>query len=230
MKKRAIAAGVTGLALVIPVAAEAHVTVQPPEAPAGSFTRLDVRVPNETDKADTVKVEVEMPDGFYFASYEPVPGWTIEVAKQKLDEPVEIEEGFEATEEVTNVTFEAEDGAGIPPGAFQDFGLSVLIPDAVGETLTFPAIQTYDDGEVVRWVGPPDADEPAPTVTVDEAEDDHHAAETDDADDVADADDDSEAAEVDDEDDGNGLAIAALVIGGLGFLFGGASLARSRKS
>ncbi|HYH61493.1 MAG TPA: YcnI family protein [Solirubrobacterales bacterium] len=227
MQKRAIAAGVAGLALVIPVAAEAHVTVQPPEAPAGSFTRLDVRVPNETDNADTVKVEVEMPDGFYFASYEPVPGWTVDVETQMLDDPVEIEEGFEATEEVTNVTFEAEDGTGIPPGAFQDFGLSVLIPEAPGETLAFPALQTYDDGEVVRWVGPADADEPAATLTVDEAEDDHHAA---DADDEADDAEDTEVAEVDDEDDGNGLAIAALLVGGLGFLFGGASLARSRKS
>lgn len=232
MQKQAIAVGIAVVALAVPALAEGHVTIQPPEAPAGSFTRLDVRVPNETDNANTIKVEVELPDGFYFASYEPVPGWSVDVKTKKLDEPVEIEEGFEATEEVTNLTFEAEDGAGVPPGAFQDFGLSVLIPDAVGETLTFPAVQTYDDGEVVRWVGPADAEEPAATVTVEAGEGDHHAAaEEDDAGEEQESD-EAEKAETDDEDedDGNGIAIAALVVGGLGFLFGGASLARSRKS
>ena len=35
-------------------------------------------------------------------------------------------------------------------------------PDEPGTSLTFKALQTYDDGEVVRWIGAPDADEPAP--------------------------------------------------------------------
>ena len=35
-----------------------------------------------------------------------------------------------------------------------------------GEKLTFKALQTYEDGEVVRWIGPEDADEPAPVVTL----------------------------------------------------------------
>ena len=230
MSKRVIAFGVAGLALAIPAGAAAHVTVQPTEAPAGSFTRLDVRVPNETDNANTTKVEVEMPDEFYFASYEPVAGWSAEIQTEKLDEPVEIEEGFEATDQVTTVTFEA-DGEGIPPGAFQDFGLSVLIPGEPGDTLTFPALQTYDDGEVVRWVGEPDSEEPAATVTVDEAEDDHHAAATDDdATEHEEGDDADDTAADDSDDDSDGMTIAALALGGLGFLMGGVSLARSRKS
>ena len=38
-----------------------------------------------------------------------------------------------------------------------------------GDTLQFKALQTYDGGEVVRWIGPEDADEPAPTVTLEAA-------------------------------------------------------------
>ena len=45
----------------------------------------------------------------------------------------------------------AEDG--IPPGAFQDFGLSVQIPGKAGDKLTFKALQTYSNGEIVRWIG-----------------------------------------------------------------------------
>lgn len=223
--KKTICAAAAGAFLILPAAAGAHVTVQPPEVPAGTFTRIDVRVPNEEDDASTTKVEVQLPDGFYFASFEPVPGWSVEEKTEKLDDPVTIEEGFEATEQVTTVTWTA-DGDGLPPGSFQDFGLSVLIPDAEGETLTFPAIQTYDNGDVVRWIGPPDADEPASTVSVDEAEDDHHGAVEDDGDEA-----DPESASVtnEDDDDGNGMAIAALIMGALGFAAGGASLARTRK-
>jgi periplasmic copper chaperone A len=43
-------------ALAAPAAAQAHVTLQPTEVPAGGFTRLDVRIPNERDNADTTKV------------------------------------------------------------------------------------------------------------------------------------------------------------------------------
>lgn len=70
-------------------AAQAHVTLQPEEAPAGGFTRLDVRVPNERDNKGTTKVHVQMPPGFIFASYEPIPGWEGKIEKRKLAEPVE---------------------------------------------------------------------------------------------------------------------------------------------
>lgn len=211
-------------ALSLPALAQGHVTVQPAEAPAGAFTRVDVRVPNEKDDEGTAKVQVQMPDGFYFASYEPVAGWDVEVEKEDLDEPVEIEEGFEATEQVTQITWTAQDGTTIPPGAFQDFGLSVLVPGEAGDTLTFKALQTYEGGEVVRWIGSPDSDEPAPTVAVTEGGEDHHGA--------ASEDEDAEHAEAaaGDSDDGDGMSMAALIVGGLGFLFGGASLVRSRRS
>ena len=45
--------------------------------------------------------------------------------------------------------------------------MSLKMPDGkAGEALTFKALQTYEDGEVVRWIGPEDADEPAPVVTL----------------------------------------------------------------
>ena len=50
--------------------------MQPSTAPAGGFTRLDVRVPNERDDTGTMKVDVKLPPGIVTASYEPVPGWT----------------------------------------------------------------------------------------------------------------------------------------------------------
>ena len=45
------------------------------------------------------------------------------------------------------------------------FPLSIRIPDgSKGTVLTFKALQTYRGGEVVRWIGKPDSEAPAPQV------------------------------------------------------------------
>ena len=158
------AAAAVAAALALPATASAHVTLQPSTAPADGFTRLDVRVPNERDDAGTVKVDVQLPPGFAFVSYEPRPGWKVTVKREKLDEPIEVEGGFEVDEGVSQITWS---GGLIGPGEFVDFGLSLRMPKGeAGEKLTFKALQTYEDGEVVRWIGPEDADEPAPVVTL----------------------------------------------------------------
>ncbi len=160
---RTVAAAVAA-ALALPAAASAHVTLQPSTAPADGFTRLDVRVPNERDDAATVKVDVQLPPGFAFVSYEPRPGWKVAVERGKAEQPIEVEGGFEVDEEVRRITWS---GGRIGPGEFVDFGLSLRMPKGeAGDKLTFKALQTYEDGDVVRWIGPEDADEPAPVVTL----------------------------------------------------------------
>ena len=222
--KKQISVALLAVALAAPAMADAHVTVQPDTVPAGSFARLDVRVPNERQDASTEQVEVKLPDGFIFVSYEPVPGWSVEVKEEKLDTPVESH-GEQITEQVATVTFTADSpAAAIQPGQFRDFGLSVGVPKdaAEGDVLTFPAIQTYDSGEVVRWIGDPESEAPAAQVTLTAAEQEHGAADAE----------ESEAAEsgADDEDDSNALAIVALVVGAAGLGLGGFALARSRRT
>ncbi len=220
MKFRTAIALTAVFVLAVPAGAGAHVTLQPEEATAGDFTVLDVRVPNERDDASTAKVDVQLPPGFPFASYQPVPGWSVKVRMEKLTKPL-TSHGEKITEQVSQMTWTADGSAsGIQPGQFQDFPISVQIPDEPGSTLTFKALQTYDDGEVVRWIGAPESDEPAPQVAVTEGSEGHHGA-------AAETDDES----ADDSDhDSHGLAIAALIVGALGLLAGGAALLRSRKS
>jgi periplasmic copper chaperone A len=213
-------AGVMALALVLAPAAFAHVTVQPNEAAAGQFTRLDVRVPNEQDDKATTKVVVQFPDGFAFVSYEPVPGWKTSVKMEKAPTPIESE-GETATEQVGQVTWTGSGADGkIGPGQFQDFGLSAQIPDKPNTTLTFKALQTYEGGEVVRWIGAPDSEEPAPQVKVVAGGEEHGAA--------SDTEQTSSSSDDDDEDD-DVLPIIAIVVGGLGLLMGGFALLRSRR-
>jgi uncharacterized protein len=222
MNRRTITiAAAIAASLMLPAAAGAHVTLQPSEATTGGFARLDVRVPNEDPSKATTKVEVQMPPGFADASYEAVPGWKVAVAKRKLATPVKTDEGDTLTEEVATITFAAT-GKGIEPGEFQDFGLSVGLPKRpAGTKLTFKALQTYAGGNVVRWIGAPGSDHPAPQVTLIA---DKAAAAT-----PASSATPATTAAPDDGEDSTTLPIIALIVGALGLLAGGAALVRARS-
>jgi periplasmic copper chaperone A len=207
-----LAAALLATLTLAPVAA-AHVTLQPEEAPAGGFTRLDVRVPNERDNADTTKVVVQFPPGFLSVSTEPVPGWDSEIGMRKLDKPVE-QFGEQVTEEVGRITYT---GGAIRPGEFQDFGLSLGVPDKPGSTATFKAVQTYSNGEVVRWIGPPDSEEPAPHVKLTAAAAEAGGGGAQPAGQPA-------AEEGDDDGGSDTLAIIALIVGIAGLAAGLAAL------
>jgi uncharacterized protein len=220
MKRRTVAIVIAAGALAVPAAAQAHVTVQPTSAPAGASTVLDVRVPNERDDASTVKVDVKLPPGFVSASWESTPGWTVRAVKQKLSKPIQTDDG-PIDEQIGEIIWTASGKkAGIQPGEFRDFPLSVLIPGKAGQTLTFKALQTYSNGEVVRWIGAPDADEPAPQLKLTSAD----AAPRQQA--------NSQRVPVAvkaDDGGSNGLSIVALVVGALGLLVGGAALVVARR-
>ncbi len=164
----AIAALTAVAALAIPAAASAHVTINPNTSTAGAFTKLDVRVPNEQSNASTVKLQLQFPDGFASASYEPRADWRVKVTRAKLATPVQTDDG-PITEGVKTITWTGS-GSGlgkIGADQFMDFPLSVQIPEnAAGKTLLFKAIQTYSNGDVVRWIGAADSEHPAPHVTV----------------------------------------------------------------
>ena len=161
MKKTLTLLAIAGSLVGVP-AASAHVTVNPNEVAADSFSRFAIRVPNERPNAETTKIVVRLPRNMYFISLQPKPGWKRTVTMEKLDPPVELE-GEMQTERVATVTWE---GGKIAPGEFDEFGISAKVPDAPGQTLAFPANQTYSNGEVVRWIGAADSETPASRVTL----------------------------------------------------------------
>ena len=85
--------------------------------------------------------------------------------------------------------------------------------------LTFKALQTYSNGEVVRWIGPPDSEEPAPQVELTAAEEEGASAPAA----------QEPAAPAEEDDDGNELAIAALVVGIAGLAAGLTALFFARR-
>lgn len=176
MKKRtiaaSIAAGTTALLLLgAPLAASAHVHVDPDQATPGSYTTLTFRVPTESATAGTVKLVVDLPTDHPFTSvsYLPIAGWTTTVDTEKLSKPVTAEGGT-ITEAPVRVTWTAGSGVSIAPGQFQQFTISAgAVPD-VG-SLALPTHQTYSDGTVVDWTEATPAsgkepEHPAPTLYV----------------------------------------------------------------
>jgi uncharacterized protein YcnI len=153
-------------AAALPAAASAHVSLHPNEVPTGAYATLGLRVPNESEKANTVKIAVQLPPGFTDVSPEFIPGWTPKIRNVKLAQPVLSDDG-PITEGVREIVWEGKGADGkIPPGQFLNFPISTEIPGKAGSTITFKVLQYYDDGEVARWIGPPGSDEPAPDIDV----------------------------------------------------------------
>lgn len=233
MRRRVTFSAALLCSLALPGIAQAHVSLHPNEVPAGSFATLDIRVPNETDNANTIKLAVQMPPGFLDVSTEYMPGWTAKVLTAKLAKPVQTADG-EVTEQVREVIWTGDGKQGvIPPGQFLDFPISTEIPGKEGEELTFKALQYYDNGEVVRWIGGPSSEEPAPKIDVTAPGgvlQDVAGSETAPPPKSSSAGGETESAGSSASGDSasKGLGIAALIVGALGLLAGCAALIRLR--
>lgn len=165
----AAALGVVALVVVgTAMPATAHITANPRAAEKGSYAKISFRVPNERPKAGTTKVEVFLPAEHVIASVSirKVPGWTASLEKRKLDQPITSGEQ-PVTEVVSKITWT---GGKIAPGEFEEFDVSMGRLPENADQLLFKAIQTYENGEVVRWIedpapeGQPQPKNPAPMI------------------------------------------------------------------
>ncbi|WZH37988.1 MAG: YcnI family protein [Microbacterium enclense] len=233
-----LAAG-AALAVGVPLAASAHVTVNPNTATPGSYATVNFRVPTESETASTVKIAVTLPTDTPLSAVlvQPVPGWTATVEKGALPAPVEVE-GNTLTEAPLKIVWQADPGVGIGQDQFQIFS-AVLGPVPDTGHLVLPAEQTYSDGSVVDWAATPDevaADdslEPAPVLYVNDtpptAEHSHGAASAAPSSKGHDADAMASGSSSDSSDVALGLSIAALVVGAIGAVLGALAFARRPK-
>ncbi|MCP3754962.1 YcnI family protein [Streptomyces sp. TBY4] len=230
------AALAAGSVLLLSGTAFAHVSVQPVgEAAKGGYATLNFKVPNERDGASTTQLEVNFPVDQPLSSVMPqdIPGWTVNVEKTKLDKPLTVH-GKQINEAVTKVTWS---GGKIEPGKFQQFPVSVGKLPENAEQMVFKAIQTYDNGEVVRWIEEPkegaaEPQTPAPVLKLTAAGADHHDAAKKPADEAKNSDahkdgHDTAAAKSGSDTTARALGVAGIVIGLGGVAFGIASRRRT---
>ena len=159
----AIAAGAV-LALAIPLAASAHVTIGTNQADPGSYPVIDFRVPTESATATTTAIDITLPTETPFGAVSTVPveGWDAQL----------VREG----DTVTHVIWSAQPGHELTADQYGVF--PVLLGDVPDTgSIVLPVAQTYSDGTVVEWADTSeDGEHPAPVLYVnDEPAADHHA-------------------------------------------------------
>lgn len=230
-KLKIVAALAAFTALLMPGVGSAHVTVSPTESPAEGYAMLNFVVPHGCDDAATTSVAVKMPAQVISATPGVVAGWQIKAKEGKLPQPAE-QHGETITEGVRQVTWT---GGPLDPHQLEQFPLSVAFSGAEGDVAEFKVIQGCEGGKETAWIqttveGEEEPESPAPFVTLTAAGDEHgsvKATNDGEAEAMVEA---EPASGSDSGDSGDGLAIAALIVGALGLLAGGGALITARRS
>jgi uncharacterized protein YcnI len=139
------------LGAVMAPGAAAHVTIQPATSRPADLQRYRVIVPNEEASAATVGVDVKLPPQITFALAEQVAGWHTTLVR--------------SGGAISELRWR---GGPVPPGGYAELRFIARNPVRTGR-VEWKALQRYDDGDVVRWIGGASSDTPAPAVTLSES-------------------------------------------------------------
>jgi uncharacterized protein YcnI len=214
--------------LVSAAPALGHVTANPGKAEAGGYSYHAFRVGHACEGSPTTKVSVSIPDGVVSVKPQEVAGWTIAITRGPITPYEQHRE--KVSEGVKEVSWT---GGPLPDDHMQQFGISMKLPDKAGQTIHFPTVQTCKQG-VNRWIdipvaGQSEPETPAPGIELLAKAEEEKAAAVTPAKTEQPASEETQAGRVSSEDDNQTLAVVALVIGALGLLTGGASLAMVRR-
>jgi uncharacterized protein YcnI len=157
-KLAVVAVVVTGVVMLTAGAAFAHVEIEREgEVTAQGVVNATLSVPNESDTNATKTIELVFPASpkLTSATAEDANGFTATVNK-------------DAAGDVTSITWT---GGEITGDDEVEFPMTVGDFPADTDTVEFKALQTYDDGNVVRWIEPTPAgaeepEHPAPVLYV----------------------------------------------------------------
>ena len=146
--RRALAAATCTAGAVVAAGqpAGAHATFAEVGVPAESEQRITMFVPEERGPTvHNVGIDLRVPAGWSAVGCQQVAPWTCQAADGGVIKWTKAP-GAAPSEADTMFVFTVRTGA---PG-----------------TVSVPVVQTYDSGEVVRWIGPADAEEPAAFIEV----------------------------------------------------------------
>jgi uncharacterized protein YcnI len=135
------------LVVLMAPAAAAHVQVRPATAAPEDPVLFEVLAPNERDER-TIEIELAIPSGVIPFSYGDAPGWRRSL---RLNQD----------ESVRSIVWRGR----LRPDGFARFAFLASTPSREGD-IAWKAIQTYEDGRKVRWIGAPGSEEPAAVTTV----------------------------------------------------------------
>lgn len=229
MRRLTVLLGVLVASAALALPAQAHVTANPNEGPAGGFFKTSFRVGHGCEGEPTTAVRIRIPEGVVSVKPQVVPGWEIELTEGPIA-PYD-NHGETVTEGVTEVAWV---GGSLPDEHMQEFGLSMRLPESDAEALYFPVVQECPGGGAHRWIEIPDSvdawgdlDEPAPFVRLTAGGGGHGGGADDEASDPMDAEGTSASA----PDDGTDpLSLAAVGLSVVALLLAAGARLRGRRS
>jgi uncharacterized protein YcnI len=232
----ALPAATAAIALLLASPASAHVTVTPSSAAAGAYTIATFSVGHGCEASPTTSIEIQVPESVLSVTPTRTSFYDVEKTMVDLDEPIADSHGNEVTERVGSIVYTSR--TPLPDGIRDTFELSFQVPDAEGETLTFPTIQTCEEGETA-WTevaadgqDSDELDSPAPAFEILPASgsDGHGGGTADQAADTSGEETEAAATTATEAEDSSMLGWVGLGAGLLGLLAGGAALARTRTT
>ncbi len=134
------------LAAALSTAAQAHVTLEQPEAVAGKPYKAVLRVGHGCDGSPTTRVSVSLPAGFRGAKPMPKAGWTLELKREKLAQPYDSH-GRAVLDDVVEVSWTAKgEDAYLQDAWYDEVSVRGSLPEQAGP-LWFKVRQTCVKGE-----------------------------------------------------------------------------------
>lgn len=151
---RTIATGILLMSTLAPVSsAYAHITLEYQVAPAASSYKASFKVGHGCAGSPTRQIVVDIPAGVQGARPMPKAGWTLDVQREKLAQPINSH-GRSITEDVVRITWAAKTAGDMLAHAhYDEFVLVAQMPDKAGP-LYWPVHQICEEGRN-DWVEVP---------------------------------------------------------------------------
>lgn len=154
----------TGIIALFTSVATAHVTLENPQTPAGSYYKAVLRVPHGCAGSATVKLRVRIPEGVIAVKPQPKPGWALETIQGNYAKTYTLH-GARLDSGVKEIAWS---GGLLPDQHFDEFAFMAYVADdlAAGTRLPIPVVQECETG-VARWIDlDAQSDTPAPALHI----------------------------------------------------------------
>ena len=123
------------MALLMPGAAYAHVSITPRQSSAGATEKYTVRIPTE-GKVVTTAAELDVPEGVIVETLQVPAGWKYDVKR--------------ADDRIVSIVWQVD----VKPGEFIEVGFVARNPRS-GERIVWKLRQRFADGSVTDWTVAP---------------------------------------------------------------------------
>ncbi|MEN9708950.1 MAG: hypothetical protein RIQ68_1358 [Pseudomonadota bacterium] len=153
-------------ATLFSLSAQAHVTLEKPDAAAGQAYKAVLRLGHGCDGGSpTTSFSVEIPEALALVRPMPKAGWQLKVEQAPYAKPIKAH-GQEITSGVKKITWS---GGRVQDGEYDEFIFVGQLRDEAAGPIYLPVVQTCEKGEW-RWVDIPQggqaAKNPAPVLRV----------------------------------------------------------------